>query len=198
MREVCFFEFTYNWHLGVTKLVPEILNGVKTNKSRHKQTNKLDTADAANADPGHEKPEEPLRLEAAMTLVVELGPAKDGSDCSAKEHRIEQDESADGGVRVFAKNHESNEPNSRASQLQLAGRVVSHGNADNAEEGIECTHKGIVDIFGVLFTGLEFEGTVIASENSRETNEHLAEGRVDIEVVFVLNIVASELSKAAR
>lgn len=103
---------TYHRHLGVTKLVPEILDCVQTNKSSDKETNKLDTANASNANTGEEQPKEPLRFKAVVTLVVEFGPAENCSNCAAQKHRVKQDESADSRVRVFAENHESNEPDS--------------------------------------------------------------------------------------
>lgn len=188
-------EGTYNGHLSVAELVPEVLNSVDTDKSSDEKTDELDTADAANANTGHQEPEEPLRLEAVVSLVVELGPAENSGNSSAKKHRVEENEAANGGIGVLAKDHESNEPNSRALEMKLSCSVVGHRNADNAEEGIEGTHEGIVDIFGVLVARFEFERTVITSEDSGETNEHLAKGRMDIEVVFVLDVVATELAK---
>jgi hypothetical protein len=92
------YENTYNRHLGVTKLSPEVLDGVETNESSNEETDKLNTADTTNAETSHEQPEEPLRVEAVVTLVVELGPAEHGGYSTAEKHRIKQDESADGGV----------------------------------------------------------------------------------------------------
>lgn len=43
-----------NWHLGVTKLVPEILNGVNSDEGSDEQANKLDTANKAQAETSHE------------------------------------------------------------------------------------------------------------------------------------------------
>jgi hypothetical protein len=189
---------TYDRHASVAKLVPEILNGVQTNERSNEETNELDTADAANADTSHEQPEEPLRLEAVVALVVELGPAEDSSDGATQQHGVEKNESANGGVRVLAKNHQSNEPDSRAAQLELSSSEISQGNANNAKGGIEGTHKGIIDIFRVFFARLKLERSVVTSEDSRETDEHLAERRVDIEVVFMLNVVASKLAETAQ
>lgn len=133
-----------------------------------------------------------------MALVVELGPAKRGSKGSAKQHGVEQDETADGGVRVLAEHHQGNEPDSRASQLELLGRKVGHGDTSNAKGGIKGAHKGIVDIFGIFLAGLELEGSVVAGEDAREAYQHLSERRVDVEVVFMLDVVASKFAKAAK
>lgn len=129
---------------------------------------------------------------------MELGPAEDSGHSAAEQHGVEEDESADGGIRVFAKNHERDEPHSRSAQVELSRGVVCHRDADDAEQGIEGTHKGVVDIFGVLFSRLELEGAVVAGEDSGKTDEHLAQRGVDVEVVFMLDVVASELAKAAR
>lgn len=190
------FEITYDGHLGVTKLAPKVLNGVETDKSSDKETNKLDTADTANAETSHEEPKEPLRVETVVALVVELRPAEDGGDSTAQQHGVEQDETADGGVGVFAENHQSYEPDSRTSKLELPSSEVGQGDAKNTESCVEDTHDGVVNFFGVLFAGLELEGTVVSSEDSRETNKHLAKRRVNIEVVLMLDIVRTELAEA--
>lgn len=190
------FEITYDGHLGVTKLAPKVFNGVETDKSSDKETNKLDTADTANAETSHEEPKEPLRVETVVALVVELRPAEDGGDSTAQQHGVEQDETADGGVGVFAENHQSYEPDSRTSKLELPSSEVGQGDAKNTESCVEDTHDGVVNFFGILFAGLELECTVVSSEDSRETNKHLAERRVNIEVVLMLDIVRTELAEA--
>lgn len=83
MRTYISHDTTYNRHLGVTELSPEILNGVEADESSNEKTNKLNTADTANAETSQEQPEEPLRLEAVVSLVVELGPAENGGDGTA-------------------------------------------------------------------------------------------------------------------
>ena len=82
--------------------------------------------------------------------------------------------------------------------MKLSSGKVGQRNADDAEECVEGSHEGIVDLLGVLLAGLELEGTIVTSKDSRETNKHLPERRVDIEVVLVFDVVATELSKAAR
>ena len=191
------YSITYDWHLGVTELVPEILNGVQTDESSDEKTDELDRADAANAETGEEKPEEPFRLEAVVALVVELGPAENCSHGTAEQHRVEEDESADGRVGVLAENHESDEPDSGTAEVQFLGSEVGKGNADDTEEGVEGTHEGVVELLGIVLTGLEFERAVVTSHDTRETDEHFTERGVDIEVVFVLNVVASEFTEAA-
>ena len=126
---------------------------------------------------------------------MELGPAEDGGHSTANQHRVEENESANGGVRVLAEDHKSNEPDGRTSQPQLSRSVVCQGNACNAEKGIEGTHKGIVDIVRVLLSRFELERSIVSSQDSGEANKHLAEGRVDVEVVFMFDVVASELAK---
>ncbi len=126
---------------------------------------------------------------------MELCPAENGGNSTAQEHRVEEDKAANRGVGVFAENHERDQPDSRSLELELLGSVVSQRNTDDAKEGVESAHKGVVDLFGVLFARFELERTVVSGEDTRETDKHLSEGGMDVEVVFVLNIVAAELSE---
>lgn len=88
-RDLAGHLITYEGHLGVTELVPEILNGVQTDESRDEETDELDRADAANAEAGEEKPEEPFGFEAVVALVVELGPTENCSHGTAEQHGVE-------------------------------------------------------------------------------------------------------------
>lgn len=131
-----------------------------------------------------------------MALIVELGPAKGSSHSTAEQHRIEEDKTANSGVRVLAKDHQCNKPDSRSAEVKLAGGVVGHGNADDAKQGIESTHKGIIDILGVLVARFELERSIVSTKNTRQSNKHLSKRGVDIEVVFMLDVVAAEFTKA--
>lgn len=82
--------------------------------------------------------------------------------------------------------------------MQFFGSEVGKGNADDTEEGVEGAHEGVVELLRIVFTRLEFERTVVTSHDTRETDEHFTERGVDIEVVFVLNVVASEFTEAVR
>lgn len=76
-------------HFQVSKLVPQILNGVDANQGGTEQADHLDTADTANAQAGQEKPREPLQREALVLQPVESRPAKNGGERKAEEHRVE-------------------------------------------------------------------------------------------------------------
>lgn len=88
---------------------------------------------------------------------MEFRPAEDSGNSTEQEHGVEKNEAADGGVRVLAENHQSDQPDSRALQVQLTGGKVSQRNAENAPEGIECAHKGVVELFGIGLAGFELE-----------------------------------------
>lgn len=162
-------------HLSVAELVPEILDGIKTNHGRNEQPNKLDTADEAQAETGHEQPEEPLRFETFLLQAVEFGPAEDGGYSTEKEHRVEEDEAADGRIRVFAENHEGDEPDSRTPQVQLLRGVIRQWNTEYSPEGIERAHKGVVELLGVGLAGLELERSIVSGEDSREADKDFTE-----------------------
>ena len=157
---------TYHRHFSVTKLVPEIFDGIQTNKGCDEKANELDTANAPDADTSHKQPEEPLRLKAVMSLIVEFSPAENSSHSTAKKHRVEENKTTNGSVGVFAENHQGHKPNTSSSKVEFASGEVGHGDTHNPKEGIECSHEGIVDFFGVFVTGFEFESTVITSEDT--------------------------------
>ena len=101
---------------------------------------------------------------------MKLGPAKDRSHGTTKQHRVEQNEAADSSVGVLAENHERNKPDGGLLQLQLLSSIVCHGDTDNAEESIERAHEGVVELLGVFLARLEFECAIVTSQDSRETN----------------------------
>lgn len=136
-------------HLGISKFAPEILNSVKSNESGDEESHKLDTGDKTNAKTSHGQPEEPLGLEAVAALAVELGPAESSGDSAKQEHRIEEDEAADCGIRILTEDHQSNKPDGSAAKIELLSSPIGHGNANSAPEGIELAHEGVVDIGGV-------------------------------------------------
>lgn len=131
-----------------------------------------------------------------MLLTVEFGPAEDGGEGEAEKHRVEENEAADGGVRVLAKNSQSDEPDSGPAEVQFLCSEVGQGNADGAECCVEEAHKGVVQFFRVCLARLELERSIVSCHVSRETNEHLAEGRVDIEVELALEVVGTKLAEA--
>lgn len=129
---------------------------------------------------------------------MELGPAQRGGHGTKEEHRVEEDEAADGGVRVLAENHKSDEPDGRELEAKLLGGIIGQGNANGTPESVELAHEGIVDLLGVGLAGLELERTIVASEQSAQTNEKLSGRRVDIEVELALEVVATKLSETVR
>lgn len=163
--------FTYGRHLEVAKLIPQVFDGVQSNQRSDEEPDQFNTSNTANAEPRHEQPEEPFRLEALVLQSVEFGPAKNSSHGTREEHGVEKDEAADGRVRVLAEDHQRNEPDRRTPQVELLSGPVGHGNTDGAEEGVELAHKGVVDIFGVSLAGLELERAVVTCKVARQTDE---------------------------
>lgn len=104
---------------------------------------------------------------------MELGPAEGGRNSAEKQHRVEKDKAADGGVRVFTKDHESNKPDGSAPEIELFGGPVGHRHTDGAPEGVELAHEGVVDLGRVGLTRLELEGSIVTGEVSAEADEEL-------------------------
>ena len=124
-----------------------------------------------------------------MSLVVELGPAKDGREGEEEQHAVEEDEPANGRVAILKQHHRRDQPNSRPLEVQLLGGEVRERNAERAEGGIEQAHKSIVELFRVCLSRFEFEGSIVSCQVPRQADEHFAQRRVYIEVKFALEVV---------
>lgn len=185
-------------HLQVSKLVPQVFNCIESNKSGTEHADPFDTADTANGQTGHHQPESPLGREGLVLQAVEFGPAEDSGESEEEQHRVEQDEPADGGVRVLEKDHHGNQPDSELLEAQGFGSVIGDGNAKRAESRVEEAHEGVVELWRVCLAGLELKGTVVACQVAGQTNQHLAERRVNIEIELTLQIVRSELSETVE
>ena len=86
------------WHLIVSELVPEVLDGVKANQCSNEESNPLNTAHTSDAETGKCQPGEPLKAEALVLESMESGPAENGGEGEAEEHGVEEDESADSRI----------------------------------------------------------------------------------------------------
>ena len=182
-------------HPQIAKLVPEILNSVQTNECSAEHANPLDTAHAADGDARHKQPQTPLRGERVMPLVVKLRPAKDRGEGEEQQHTIQQDEPADSRIAVLKQHHSSNQPHRGPLEMQLPRRKIRQRHAHGPEGRIEQAHIGIIQLFGVRLTTLKLEGSIVACQVARQTDQHLAEGRVDVEVEFALEVVGAEFAE---
>lgn len=129
---------------------------------------------------------------------MKLSPAENRREREEQQHRIQQNETTDGSVRILAQNHKRNKPDGQLAEVQLLCRVICERDAHGAESRVEDTHEGVIQVFWVCFARFEFEGAVIACEVAGETDEHFAQGRVDIEVKFAFEVVRSELAETVR
>ena len=187
---------THGGHLHVSKLVPKILSRVQSDDGSTEKANPLHTADAANAEAGQAQPKPPLGREAGTLQAVESGPAHHRGESEAEQHRVEENEPGDGRVGILTQHHQTDQPDSGPTEVELPSGIVSKRHTYNTEHGIEGAHKGVVDIFWILFSGLEFKGTIVSREETRQTNEHFSERRVDVEVELTLQIVGTKLAEA--
>ena len=167
---------THHRHLHIAKLGPEVLDGVEPNEGSHEQSHQLDTSHKTDAKTSHEQPEEPRGLEAILALTVELDPAEGGGHSSEQEHRVEEDETANRGVRVFAEDHESDEPHGGELEVKLLSRPVRHGYASSTPEGVELAHESVVELLGVCLAGLELERSIVPSQVPAEPDQKFTGG----------------------
>jgi len=185
----------YLGHLEVAKLVPQVLDGVQTNQSSSEHTNPLDTADTADRETAQQKPQKPLGGEGLLLKSVETSPAENSGESKEEKHRVEQNETTDGGVRVLEQNHQGDEPSGGLAEVELLCSVVGQGDAQSTESCVELAHEDVVDLLGISLTRLELEGTVVTGQITRKANQHLSQRRVDIEVEFALEVVRAKFAK---
>lgn len=126
---------------------------------------------------------------------METSPAENSGKGEEEKHRVEQDEAADGSVRVLKQHHHGDEPGRRLAEVELLCRVVGQRDAQSSESAVELTHEDVVDLFGVRLARLELERTIVTGQVARKADQHLSQRRVDIKVELALEVVRSELAE---
>lgn len=126
---------------------------------------------------------------------MESGPAKYGRECEEEKHGVEQNESGNCGIGVLKENHHRHKPDCWPPEVQLSRGVICQRDTKCPEGGIEYSHKGIVQLSWVCFSGFEFERTVVSCQITRKSNKHLPERRMHIEVELAFEIVGTEFTK---
>ena len=96
--------------------------------------------------------------------------------------------------KITQKRHRSHQDSSRPRKMQVNARVICQGHRSRTEKGVNNAHDTIVDFFGVLVTGFEFECAVVTGHDTGETIEHFAEGRVDVEVEVTFDVVGCKFT----
>lgn len=202
---------THDRNAQITIFVPQVLCGVQTNQCGGKETNPLDTAYTTNGQARECKPDEPLSRERFLTEVMESSEAEHGRESEEEQHGVQENESRDGGIRVIwgmsalvrarlraqltTEDHQSNQPGSALGPSHLLASVVGQWNAEGTECSIKDSHEGVVDFWWVFGTRFEGKRAIVTSEITRETDQHLSEWRMDIEVEFTFKVVRTELSE---
>jgi hypothetical protein len=79
--------------------------------------------------------------------------------------------------------------------MQLLRGEVGERDAQGTKGSVEEAHKGIVDVLGINLPTLELKGAIVAGQVARQTDQHLPERRVDIEVELAFEVVRSEFPK---
>ena len=127
---------------------------------------------------------------------MKSSPTQDGGKCEEEKHRVEQNEPGNGGVGVLEEDHHRHKPHCWPPEVQFSRGIIGQRYTQCPEGGIEHAHKGVVDFRRVRVTGFELERPVVSCQVTRESNKHLAEWRVHIEIELALEIVGTEFTKA--
>lgn len=124
-----------------------------------------------------------------MSKSVESCPAEGSGEGEAEKHRIQKNKSGNRGVGILAKHHQGDKPDGWTAEFQFSRSIVCKWNAYDTEESIEDTHEGVVNFRRVFLARLEFERSVITSQETRQSNKHFTQRRVDIEIEFSFDVV---------
>ena len=81
------------------------------------------------------------------------------------------------------------------AHTQLHGRIPPQRDKRNTEHGHHNAHRDVRHVLRVRLAALKLERAVVAGQQTREANEHLAQRGVHIEVELALEVVAAELAK---
>lgn len=127
---------------------------------------------------------------------MEFGPAKSCRKGKTEQHGIEQDEPRNRRVGVLEEDHQTDQPDSGSAKIEFAGGEICERDAYHAKEGVEKTHKCVIDVFRILLSRFKLEGSIVARQISRQADQHLPQGWMDVEVEFTLNIVGAKFSEA--
>lgn len=97
--------------------------------------------------------------------------------------------------KLTKKNHESDQVARSPAQAQFNSSVPSERDHDNTECRHHDAHGGVWDGLRVLASTREVEGAVIACQQASESDEHLAQRGMHVEVELAPEVVRAELAK---
>ena len=81
------------------------------------------------------------------------------------------------------------------TQSELDASIPRKRDHQHAKRGHEHAHSNIWHILRVPFAAFEFKVAIVARQQAGETDEHLAQGWMYIEVELALEVVAAELAE---
>lgn len=83
----------------------------------------------------------------------------------------------------------------KPTPTHLTSRPPRQRDQHHAKARQHDTHSRVWQVGGVLDARLEFKTAIVAGQETRETDEHLAERRVDIKVEVAVDVVGAELAE---
>jgi hypothetical protein len=90
---------------------------------------------------------------------------------------------------ITTKAHNSSQNTSSLREPKLLSCEIGNRYNGSTPGSIEDSHKGVVKGFGIFMTRFKFESSIISCQETRKTDEHFAQRRVDIEIKFSLQVM---------
>jgi hypothetical protein len=209
---------------GVAEEDPKLNKGQDTNPGNSEQTNPLDADSDAEAEASHDKPKPPAEgkglLRAELVLVRERVEGEGGEGSGSYQRRIEEDKASLSQKTVLCtttlavitgiamglawertKNDEASAHEcSHCTATESLECQEHEGNEKDTAESREQAHCNVwntgLDV--VLANLLEVEAAVEAGKPSRQGDEHLGQGRVNVHEELALDIFRSETTEAMQ
>jgi hypothetical protein len=178
--------------------IPEIDAHGRANGDEGEETDVLDGYVAGQGKAGKDQPLPPLPRKGVVAELVEPDVAQETAGHGEDERRVEQDEPCLANVRVVEQDKGRGDNASGKAVAGLPHDQVDDGDGHGAQEGghrPECDIGDLVRDVRVADV-LEVEVAIVTDEPASEGEEQLAEGRVHVEEVRLLQVVRCELERA--
>ena len=123
-----------------------------------------------------------------MALVPEASKTEKDKASGGEEHRVQKNKATDGEVGIVKEDKNSSKDAGGLRHSQLLCGPVGERDHDGAKEGVKDTHESIANVW-VFGARIEPERAVVSGQGSRQSDQHLAQRWVHIEIELSLDVV---------